>query len=115
MKNLRTHNRLMHLVTLLITVMVTVAASLPMPDPTRPPDILLPASKNLKIGGALQLNGTFIYPDHRFALINGNTVNLGDTIGEYTIINIQHDTVELKGTKDSSMVLTLFPKVKTPR
>lgn len=115
MKNLRTHNLFLHLVTLLVTVIVTMAASLPMPDPTRPPDSLIPASKNIRIGGALQLNGTFIYPDYRFALINGNKVNMGDTIGEYTIINIQHDTVELKGTKDSSMVLTLFPKVKTPR
>lgn len=115
MKNLRTHNLFLHLVTLLLTVVVTVAASMPMPDPTRPPDSLVPANKNIRIGGALQLNATFIYPDHRFALINGNTLRLGDSIGEYTIINIQHDTVELKGTKDSSMVLTLFPKVKSPR
>lgn len=103
----------MRLITLLFVWILTVAASLP--DPTRPPDKLIPAAKIIKIGGALQLDATFIYPDHRFALINGRKVNTGDMIGEYTIINIQHDTVELKGSKDTSMVLTLFPKVKTSR
>lgn len=115
MKNQRANILIIRLISLFLVGIVTVAATIPnLPDPTRPPDTLIPAARKLKIGGALQLNATFIYPDHRFAMINGRMVNLGDMIGEYTIINIQHDTVELKGSKDTSMVLTLFPKVKTP-
>lgn len=111
MKNPPTN--VLRIMALLMLIFLTGAVSLP--DPTRPPDALIPAAKKLKIGGALQVTAIFIYPDRRFAFINGQLANLGDKIGEYTIINIQHDTVELKGSKDTSMVLTLFPKVKTPK
>ncbi len=84
-------------------------------DPTRPPDILIPAAKKLLIPGSMQLTAVFIYPDRRFAVINGHSVSVGEKIGEYTIINIQHDTVELKGLQDSSKVLTLLPSVKRAR
>lgn len=111
MKNLPA--KFTRIIALLILTFLTGAANLP--DPTRPPDALIPASKKLKIGGALQVTAIFIYPDRRFAFINGQLVNVGDKIGEYTIINIQHDTVELKGSKGNSMILTLLPKVKAAR
>ena len=85
------------------------------PDPTRPPDALIPATNKIKVTGALTVTAIFVYPNRRFAIINGQMVSVGDKIGEYTIINIQHDTVELKGSKDSSLTLSLLPTVKMAR
>jgi hypothetical protein len=86
-----------------------------MTDPTRPPDVLLPASSKGVVAGSLQLTAIFVYPDRRIAVINGKEVRTGDTINEYTIINIQHDTVELKGSQGNLTVLTLFPQIKQVR
>ena len=87
------------LLAMLSLVFLTGATTLT--DPTRPPDILIPAAKKLRMAGSMQLTAIFIYPNRRFAVINGQSVSVGDKIGEYTIINIQHDTVELKGLQDS--------------
>lgn len=112
MKNLPVNSSLITRLMGLLALLCLVGASLP--DPTRPPDDLLPVGTKLKVSGALQVTAIFIYQDYRYALINGQRAAVGDKIGEYTIINIQHDTVELKGSKDNSMILTLLPKVKAP-
>jgi hypothetical protein len=81
-------------------------------DPTCPPDALLPNSKKLSVSGPLQLSATFVYPDKQYAIINGQLAALGDKVGTYTIINIGNDTVELKGSQETPVVLSLFPTVK---
>jgi len=83
-----------------------------MVDPTRPPDELILPSKRLNVTGALLVTAIFIYPNYRFAIINGHLGKPGDKVGEYTIINIQHDTVELKGSQENSITLPLLPSVK---
>lgn len=104
-----------------MTCIITILSIAPltqaeaMVDPTRPPDQLILPSKRLKVTGALQVTAIFIYPSYRFAIINGQLGKPGDKVGEYTIINIQHDTVELKGAQDNSMVLPLLPSVKKAR
>lgn len=84
-------------------------------DPTRPPDELIPATKKARSYGPLQLTAIFSYPTHRLAIINGQLAAMGDQIGSYTIINIQDDTVELKGLRDKSIVLPLLPSIKQAR
>ena len=104
---------LVWLTAILSTLFLTGAAAIP--DPTRPPDALIPASNKINATGTLGVTAIFVYPNHRFAIINGQMVRVGDKIGEYTIINIQHDTVELTGSQDTSLVLPILPIVKIAR
>lgn len=101
------------LITTVAILLLTGATN--MPDPTRPPEQLIPASKKLHQTGTMQVTAIFIYPSRRFAIISGHMASVGDKIGEYTVINIQHDTVELKGSQDTSMILQLVPMVKKAR
>jgi hypothetical protein len=84
-------------------------------DPTRPPDNLIPAVKDKIVRGPLELTAIFIYPDHRFAFISDHKVSVGDKVDEYTVININRDTVELMNAREKPVVLTLLPTVKQPR
>jgi len=101
------------LVALLASSCLTGAVQLV--DPTRPPDALIPNSQKLAIEGPLKLTATFIYPDRRIAIISDQVVMVGNQVDTYTIINIQRDTVELKGSDETPVTLTLLPAVKTAR
>jgi hypothetical protein len=101
--------------TALLSVFFLTGAAI-LVDPTRPPDSLLPASsKTTSHTGPLQVSAIFIYQNYRFAIVSGQKVVPGDKVGEYTIINIQRDTVELKGSQDQSIVLSILPTVKQSR
>tara|TARA_R110000868_G_scaffold290766_5_gene550937 strand:+ start:3362 stop:3721 length:360 start_codon:yes stop_codon:yes gene_type:complete len=108
-KSLAAHSLLVTLSTLLLTGAAAIV------DPTRPPDSLLPESKTLNISGPLKLSAVFIYPHRRYAIISNQIATIEDKVGEYSIINIQRDTVELKSSKDDSVTLTLLPTVKKVR
>jgi hypothetical protein len=98
------------LLAIISSSLLTGAAALV--DPTRPPNALLPESKKLSVSGPLQLSATFVYPERQYAIINGQVGAVGDKVGSYTIINIDNDTVELKGSQETPVVLSLFPTVK---
>lgn len=106
----KTRSRFIPFLCVLLSLLLTA-----MTDPTRPPDALLPASKGIVAAGPLRLTAIFIYSDRRSVVINGKTLTTGETIDEYTITNIQHDTVELKDSQGNKTVLNLFPVVKQVR
>lgn len=64
-------------------------------DPTRP-DFYVPAGTTNQ-SMQLNLTGITISSDHRFAVINGNTLKIGDNIGSNKVIAIESNTVQLEG------------------
>jgi hypothetical protein len=114
MTNLHSRTSPVYWITAALSVLLLTGAAA-LVDPTRPPDALLPESKGMTPASPLQLTAIFIYPDHRFAIINGQKASAGEKVGEYTIINIQRDTVELKGSQDNLVNLSLLPIIKKTR
>lgn len=102
-----------HSLLALLSVWLLTGAAQELVDPTRPPAALLTPIQDIKVKGPLQVTAIFIYPTRRIAIINDHLAQVGDQVGSYTIINIQRDTVELKGVQDKSMVLNLVTDVKT--
>lgn len=84
-------------------------------DPTRPPDAMISPNKSFLTASPLSLNAIFYYPDNQAAIINGDFVRAGDSVGEYTIINIHRDTVELIGIEGKELTLRMFPQIKQYR
>jgi MSHA biogenesis protein MshK len=83
-------------------------------DPTRQPAELsvLPISgvranapKNIK------LQSIIISPERRAAIINGQTVKVGDPVDDETLVEVNEGSVVLQG-KQGRKVLTLFPGVE---
>jgi MSHA biogenesis protein MshK len=86
-----------------------------LPDPTRPaidlnataagtPDVVPdePATRGLQ--------SILIAPDYRAAVINGETVRLGDKTGDSKLVEVRENSVVLQNAQGRH-VLELFPKV----
>ncbi len=111
MKNNLQHSQLLHGL-LAMSALLCLMGAAPIADPTRPPDNLIAANKSGKASGGPELTAIFISPKGNYALIDGHPAFIGDPVGAYTIINIQHDAVELSGAQNEKIVLELLPTVK---
>lgn len=86
------------------------AVSATLPDPTRPPanlgsNVVLPATS----GPVLQ--SVLIAAHRRVAVIGGQTVQVGEKVGESKVVRIAEGEVELRSTS-GTQVLKLFPGIE---
>lgn len=88
-----------------------------LPDPTRPPNEILSSGVTTgKTRGAAPipmhegLQSIFISPQHRAAVIHGETVSLGEKIGGDTLVEVRETSVVLQGAS-GKRVIELFPEV----
>ncbi|KAF0206190.1 MAG: hypothetical protein FD173_350 [Gallionellaceae bacterium] len=85
-------------------------------DPTRPAIGISPASE-AATGDTTQLpvkeglQSVIISPQHRAAVINGITVELGGKVGDATLVEVRESSVVLQGAQ-GRRVLELFPGVR---
>jgi MSHA biogenesis protein MshK len=91
------------------------AAAETLPDPTRPPAFLfVPADGETAASesarGGLVLQSVLIGPDRRTAIIGGRHLDVGDRVGEFTLVKVDATQVLLKGP-EGSRTLRLFPDV----
>ena len=95
-----------------------VLAAEQLPDPTKPAvDIRYETDAN-KVGVAeappvvkkAGLQSIIISPKFRAAIINGETVALGNKIGDATLVEVRENSVVLQGA-EGKRVLELFPGV----
>jgi MSHA biogenesis protein MshK len=86
-----------------------------LPDPTRPPPGFFtpPAGDAMpsKAPAALVLESVLVSPARRFATINGQTVGIGDRIGDAKVVAITEDAVDLQ-TGRHRETLKLFQGVE---
>lgn len=80
-------------------------------DPTQPPLSLMPADSAIP-WQKLTLGAIFIKSNAKTAVINGESYNEGDNVGEYIITNITDNTVELLDSSKQKEVLHLVTNVK---
>ena len=80
-------------------------------DPTRPPRQTL-ALPSINETQDLELTAIFVYPNQKFAIIDGKRVTVGDTMGELTVTVITPNTVELTGPEKNKEILRLSLPVK---
>lgn len=97
------------LLLLLLFPLVAIAETLP--DPTRPPGDLFVSAGRAAEKEPSGLQSVIIAPGRRAAIINGQTVELGDKIGDERLIEVDEHSVVLRG-KQGRQVLTMFPEVK---
>ena len=82
-------------------------------DPTRPPAVLdakIEQSAD-QLATAPVLQSVLISPTRRLAVINGQTVALGEKYGEARVVKISEGEVVLRNGQDVQ-VLKLFPNVE---
>jgi len=89
----------------------------PLPDPTKPAVELPYESEAGKAGEATVpapkkegLQSIIISPQHRAAVINGETIELGGKIGDATLVEINEKSVTLEGAQ-GKRVMEIFPGV----
>ncbi len=110
---------------LLLSLAQSTVLAESLPDPTRP-SIDLSSSGASVAGEGLPveavphgLQSVIISPQYRAAIINGETVKLGDKSGDSTLVEVRESSVVLQNAH-GRRVLELFPKVnikqnETPR
>jgi len=77
-------------------------------DPTRPPMAIAKPGAVEEAPPATQLQSILISSRRRVAVINGNTVALGDRIGDARVVKITETEVVLK-TGEETEVLKMYP------
>lgn len=96
-----------------IALMITLSAlahAQTLSDPTRPPNA--PAAGPGDAGPVgTQLQSVLISQGRRLAIINGNTVALGEMVGEAKVVKITETEVVLQKGNDKE-VLTLYPGIE---
>ena len=83
-------------------------------DPTRPPAVLEMApdgSGGANANAGPRLQSVLISPSRRVAVINGQTVTVGDKIGDAQLVKISEGEVVLRNGK-ILQTLKLFPDVE---
>ncbi len=87
-----------------------------MPDPTRPPaEVLAPVStEGAPQAAANPLQCIIIAPNRRAAIINGQTVEQGERVGDAKLLEVREGQVVLQGPQGKE-VLSLFPRVEIRR
>lgn len=96
-----------------IAVVCTSAPAADLVDPTQPPAALESRSGQPpdQPDSAHVLQSVLISPTRRIAVINGQTVALGDRYGEARVVRISEGEVVLRNGQDVQ-VLKLFPGVE---
>ena len=88
-----------------------------LPDPTRPPTVLggahIPGGTGKSLGTAedaasLQLQSVIVSPERKVAIINGQTVKLGEKVGDAIVVKISESEVVLRNG-NNVQTLRLFP------
>lgn len=82
-------------------------------DPTRPPTSLgtSPEPHAATNAAGPELQSVLISPTRRVAIINGQSIKLGEKFGEATLVKIGESEVVLRNGQDVQ-VLKLFPNVQ---
>jgi hypothetical protein len=91
-----------------------IAFSAQLVDPTRPPSSMTAADAEQHATGPLTLFAIFSYSGRALAIINQQTVTVGDEIGDFSVTSIHENTVELINKDQKQLILELAPKVKRP-
>lgn len=82
-----------------------------LPDPTKPPaEVVSVPAGQVAAPKSIGLQSIIISPARRAAIINGETVELGATLGDARLIEVSEGRVVLQGAQ-GRQVLTLFPGV----
>lgn len=77
-------------------IFITLTTHAALTDPTRPPDFN-PATAAAVLGKGLTLEAIFYSANRRQAIINGQTLQAGDTIAGFKLLQIKSQAVLLKG------------------
>ena len=85
------------------------ASAQPLVDPMRPP--VVAASAAASVGAASALQTIVIRPDRRFAIIDKQTVALGERVGDARVVRIAETEVTLRDDSGGTRVLRLYPQV----
>lgn len=99
------------LAALICVVTASTAAAQALRDPTRPP----PAASAKGAAGKIEQSGwvlqsVLISPERRYAIINGEVVQLGGSIAGAELIAVAEERVTLR-TQEGLRVVHLFPDV----
>lgn len=95
----------------LVALPLSIAQAQVLVDPTRPPMSVDRPGAVEEAPPASQLQSILISGRRRLAVINGNTVALGDRIGEARVVRITETEVVLK-TGEETEVLKMFPGIE---
>ena len=90
---------------------LAVAQAQVLVDPTRPPMSVAKPGTAEEAPPATQLQSILISSRRRVAVINGNTVALGDMIGEARVVKISETEVVLR-TGEETEVLKMYPGIE---
>jgi MSHA biogenesis protein MshK len=89
-----------------------------LPDPTRPPNELFSTGvlagktkDHAQTSVHEDLQSIIISPRHRAAVINGERVELGEKVGDATLVEVRETSVVLQGASGKRIV-NLFPGVQ---
>lgn len=96
---------------LLLFLLSSAVVAQALPDPTRPPaEINAASSVAPQTAAKTGLQSIIISPQRRAAIINGQTVEVGEKYGNTKLIEVNERGVVLMGAQ-GKQVLTLFPSV----
>jgi MSHA biogenesis protein MshK len=87
---------------LITSLFLSCSAHAELRDPTRPPEFIVSGTL---VVAAWQLDAIIIGHDRQVAIINGQSIKLGEQIDGYRLIAISGNSVQLQGTDDK---MTLF-------
>lgn len=101
---------------LALMLISTCAYAQELTDPTRPPASIAagPVQTGEKPKTGHELQSVLISPTRRVAIIDGQTVALGEKYGEARVVKIAEDEVVLRNGQDNQ-VLKLFPTIEKQR
>lgn len=82
-----------------------------LPDPTKPAAAVTQNVDSQESTGGLQLQSVLISPRRKLAVINGQTLHVGEKLGNAVLVKISEHEVVLKSGSETQ-VLKLFPDVE---
>jgi MSHA biogenesis protein MshK len=99
------------LLTTLVLCVPQIGQAESLPDPTRPPINLNGGDADAEhaVTAPRGLQTIIISPEHRAAIINGETVPLGGKFGDSTLVEVRENSVVLQNAH-GRRVMELFPK-----
>ncbi|MFZ6750718.1 hypothetical protein [Undibacterium sp. Ren11W] len=98
---------------LIVGVLVDAATAQTLPDPTRPPALVMPENATEQVVSGPVLQSILIAPHRRVAIISGQAVELNAKYGELTLIRMTETEVVLRNTQNAkeTQTLKLFPGI----
>lgn len=95
----------------LVCTVQPFAAAQALVDPTRPPAALVTGESAPASANAPVLQSVLMSPRRIEAIINGQTVKVGDKVGDARVVRIKENEVVLR-TGKSTQVLKLYPAIE---